>query len=325
VHLDWNEPSKVVRLAVDQNKARVVGVSSQDLSAFVNAVLTGHSVTYYREQDKLIEVLARAQPDERLDLGNLKDINIYTQSGRSIPLSQVATLRYDFEEPIIWRRDRLPTITVRADVVGHVQAPDVTARIDPELDPIRADLLDGYSIEVGGAVEGSAKGQRSVAAVVPVMVMVVVTLLMIQLQSVSRTLLVLATAPLGLIGVTLFLLVFRLPFGFVAMLGAIALAGMIMRNSVILVDQIDQDIKAGQAPWRAVVDATVRRFRPIVLTAAAAILAMIPLARSTFWGPMAIAIMGGLLVATVLTVYFVPALYATWFRLSPEPEPTAAA
>jgi multidrug efflux pump len=325
VHLDWNEPSKVVRLAVDQNKARVVGVSSQDLSAFVNAVLTGHSVTYYREQDKLIEVLARAQPDERLDLGNLKDINIYTQSGRSIPLSQVATLRYDFEEPIIWRRDRLPTITVRADVVGHVQAPDVTARIDPELDPIRADLPDGYSIEVGGAVEGSAKGQRSVAAVVPVMVMVVVTLLMIQLQSVSRTLLVLATAPLGLIGVTLFLLLFRVPFGFVAMLGAIALAGMIMRNSVILVDQIDQDIKAGQAPWRAVVDATVRRFRPIVLTAAAAILAMIPLARSTFWGPMAIAIMGGLLVATVLTVYFVPALYATWFRLAPEPEPTAAA
>jgi multidrug efflux pump len=325
VHLDWNEPSKVVRLAVDQNKARVVGVSSQDLSAFVNAVLTGHSVTYYREQDKLIEVLARAQPDERLDLGNLKDINIYTQSGRSIPLSQVATLRYDFEEPIIWRRDRLPTITVRADVGGGVQAPDVTARIDPELDPIRADLPADYHVEVGGAVEESRKGQRSVVAVVPVMLIVIVTLLMIQLQSVSRTLLVLLTAPLGLIGVTLFLLVFRVPFGFVAMLGAIALAGMIMRNSVILVDQIDQDIKAGRAPWRAVVEATVRRFRPIVLTAAAAILAMIPLARSAFWGPMAIAIMGGLLVATVLTVYFVPALYAAWFRLAPAPEPRAEA
>jgi multidrug efflux pump len=321
VHLDWNEPAKVVRLEVDQNKARVVGVSSQDLSAFVNAVLTGHSVTFYREQDKLIEVLARAQRDERLDLSNLKDINIHTQSGRSIPLSQVVTLRYDFEEPIIWRRNRLPTVTVRGDIVGGVQAPDVTARIDPALDAIRAELADDYRIEMGGAVEESRKGQESVAAVVPIMVIVIVTLLMIQLQSVSRTLLVLLTAPLGLIGVTLFLLVFRVPFGFVAMLGAIALAGMIMRNSVILVDQIDQDIKSGHTPWEAVVDATVRRFRPIVLTAAAAILAMIPLAQSNFWGPMAIAIMGGLLVATFLTVYFVPALYAAWFRIAPVPVP----
>ncbi|MFO1207365.1 MAG: efflux RND transporter permease subunit [Burkholderiales bacterium] len=325
VHLDWNEPSKVVRLEVDQNKARVVGVSSQDLSTFVNAVLSGHSVTYFRERDKLIEVRARAQPDERLDLGNLKDINIHTQSGRSIPLSQVVTLRYDFEEPIIWRRNRLPTVTVRGDVVGAVQAPDVTARIDPLLDPIRAELTDDYHIEIGGAVEESRKGQKSVAAVVPIMVIVIVTLLMIQLQSVSRMLLVLLTAPLGLIGVTLFLLLFHVPFGFVAMLGAIALAGMIMRNSVILVDQIDQDIAAGHAPWQAVVGATVRRFRPIVLTAAAAILAMIPLAQSTFWGPMAIAIMGGLLVATFLTVYFVPALYAAWFSLPRAPEPSTAA
>ncbi len=208
VHLDWNEPSKVVRLEVDQNKARVVGVSSQDLSTFVNAVLTGHSVTYYRERDKLIEVRARAQPDERLDLGNLKDINIHTQSGRSIPLSQVVTLRYDFEEPIIWRRNRLPTVTVRGDIVAAVQAPDVTARIDPLLDPIRAELPDDYHIEIGGAVEESRKGQHSVAAVVPIMVIVIVTLLMIQLQNVSRMLLVLLTAPLGIIGVTLFLLRF---------------------------------------------------------------------------------------------------------------------
>jgi multidrug efflux pump len=324
VHLDWHEPAKTVRLEVDQNKARVVGVSSQDLSTFVNAVLTGHSVTYYRERDKLIEVVARAQPNERLDLASLKDINIYTQSGRSIPLSQVVTIRYDFEEPIIWRRNRQPTVTVRADVVGGVQAPDVTARIDPQLDAIRATLPDDYHIEVGGAVEESGKGQRSVAAVVPVMVIVIVTLLMIQLQSVSRMFLVLLTAPLGLIGVTFFLLVFRVPFGFVAMLGAIALAGMIMRNSVILVDQIEQDIKTGHTPWQAVVEATVRRFRPIALTAAAAILAMIPLARSAFWGPMAIAIMGGLLVATMLTVYFVPALYAAWFRITPATERRAA-
>ncbi|MGH8751191.1 MAG: efflux RND transporter permease subunit, partial [Burkholderiales bacterium] len=315
VHLDWNELSKVVRLQVDQDKARVLGISSQDLSAVLNSILTGYSVTYYREKDKLIEVLARAEPNERLELGDIKDLNIPTRGGRAVPLSQIVNINYDFEEGVIWRRNRFPTLTVRADIGDNTQAPVVTAQIDPLLNSIRAQLSEDYHVEVGGAVEESAKGQASVVAVMPVMLLTVMTLLMIQLQSISRTLLVMLTAPLGLIGVTLFLLVFHVPFGFVAMLGVIALSGMIMRNSVILVDQIGQDIAAGHSAWDALIESTVRRCRPIMLTAAAAILAMIPLTRSNFWGPMAVAIMGGLLVATVLTLLFLPALYAAWFRV----------
>jgi len=316
VNLDWNERSKVVKLDVDQDKARVLGISSQRLSGIINSILTGYSVTFYREGDKLIEVLARAEANERLELGSIRDLNIPTPSGRAIPLSQIVTINYDFEEGVVWRRNRLPTITARGDIRGNIQAPVVTAQIDPLLNPIRAKLPEGYQVAVGGAVEESAKGQASVAAVMPVTVLVMVTLLMIQLQSISRTALVLLTAPLGMIGVTLFLLLFRIPFGFVAMLGVIALAGMIMRNSVILVDQIEQDIAAGRAPWDAIIDSTVRRFRPIMLTAATTILAMIPLTRSDFWGPMAVAIMGGLMVATVLTLLFLPALYAAWFRVA---------
>jgi multidrug efflux pump len=230
-------------------------------------------------------------------------------------LTQIATLSYGFEEGLIWRRNREPTITVQGDILGHIQAPVVSKQIDPALDAIRAQLPLGYRIEVGGAIEESARGQESVNAVMPVMVLTVVTLLMLHLQSMQKTVLVLLTAPLGLIGVTLFLLVFRVPFGFVAMLGVIALSGMIMRNSIILVDQIEQDLQAGHSPWDAVVESTVRRFRPIILTAAAAILAMIPLTQSNFWGPMAVAIMGGLLIATVLTLLFLPALYAAWFKV----------
>jgi multidrug efflux pump len=232
-----------------------------------------------------------------------------------VPLSQLATISYELEDGVVWRRNRLPTVTVRADIQGNIQAPVVTAQIDPLLNPLREKLPPGYYIQLGGAVEESAKGQDSVAAVMPVMIFVTITLLMIQLQSISRTFLVLLTAPLGLIGATFFLLLFNIPFGFVAMLGVIALSGMIMRNSVILVDQIEQDITAGKAPWEAIIGSTVRRFRPIMLTAAAAILAMIPLTRSDFWGPMAVAIMGGLLFATVLTLTFLPALYAGWFSV----------
>jgi multidrug efflux pump len=315
VHLDWNERSKVVRLDIDQDKARLVGVNSTDLSSTLNAILTGFHITEFRERDKLIEVLARAEGPERRSLEDLGDVNIPTQSGRWIPLSQVATVRYEQEDGVIWRRNRVPTITVQGDVIGSVQAPVVSKQIDPALAELRAKLPPGYRITVGGAIEESARGQGSVNAVVPIMLIVIVTLLMVHLQSISKTLLVLLTAPLGIIGVSLFLLVGNVPFGFVAMLGFIALNGMIMRNSVILVDQIDQDIEAGQPPWNAVIEATVRRFRPIVLTAAAAVLAMIPLSRSNFWGPMAVAIMGGLLVATVLTLLFLPALYAAWFRV----------
>jgi len=315
VHLDWNEKSKVVHLDIDQNKARLIGVNSSGLSNMLNAVLSGYFVTEFRERDKLIEVLARAEPAERKRLEDVADINIPTTSGRSIPLSQVATVRYAQEDGVIWRRNRVPTITVQGDVNGRIQAPVVSKQILPKLDAVKAKLPPGYRIEMGGAIEESARGQGSVNAVVPIMLITVVTLLMLHLQSFSKTFLVLLTAPLAIIGVTLFLLVGNVPFGFVAMLGFIALFGMIMRNSIILVDQIEQDIGAGHPPWNAVIDATVRRMRPITLTAAAAILAMIPLSRSNFWGPMAVAIMGGLLVATILTLLFLPALYAAWFRV----------
>jgi len=320
VNLDWNELVKAVRLDVDQSKARLLGLSSDDLAAALNSVLSGVLVTQYREGRELIDVVARAEASERLSLSGLKDLNVGgAENGRTVPLTQVAEISYVQEEGIIWRRDRQPVITVRADVVDGIQAPVVSMQVDPQLQQLRSALPPGYRIVMGGAIEESAKGNSSIGAVVPVMVLMMVTLLMIQLQSVSRTLLVLLTAPLGLIGVSAALLAFNVPFGFVALLGAIALAGMIMRNSVILVDQIDQDIAAGSHPWDAVIDATVRRFRPIVLTALAAILAMIPLSRSPFWGPMAFTIMGGLLVATLLTILFLPALYAAWFRVKPKP------
>jgi multidrug efflux pump len=320
VHLDWNEQVKTIRLAIDQNKARVIGVSSQGLSTVLNSILTGYSITQYREKDKLIEVLARAETQERLDPAKLAEINVPTQSGKWIPLGQIAKIEYGFEEGIIWRRNRQPTVTVRADTRGSVQAPVISRQIDPKLDTLRASLPEHYRIEMAGAIEESAKGENSIIAVMPFMLITVLTLLMIQLQSFQKTFMVLLTAPLGLIGVIVILLTWDVPFGFVANLGVIALFGMIMRNSVILVDQIDQDIKSGHTQWDAIVEATVRRFRPIVLTALAAVLAMIPLSRSNFWGPMAVAIMGGLVSATVLTLLFVPALYAAWFRVK-KPEP----
>ena len=315
VNFDWNEMSKTVRLEVDQDRARALGVSSFDLSNALSLLLNGLSTTQMRERDVLVDVVIRAVGDERVRLSALQDIAIRTASGRSVPLAQVVKLRYELEDGLIIRRNRLPTVTVRADIRGAVQAPVVTQQISPQLDAVRATLPPGFRIEVGGAIEESGKGERSIKAVMPVMVFLVITLLMVQLQNIGRTVLVLLTAPLGLIGVALALLVFNVPFGFVANLGVIALSGMIMRNSVILVDQIEQDEKAGKPTWEAIVGSTVRRFRPIMLTAAAAILAMIPLSRSVFWGPMAVAIMGGLIVATLLTVFFLPALYAAWYRV----------
>jgi multidrug efflux pump len=254
----------------------------------------------------------------------LKDLAVPVGQGRTVPLAQIADITYGFEQGIYWRRDRLPAITVRADLRDGIQAPVVSQQLDAVLAPIRADLPQGYRIDTGGAIEDASRGQKSIAVVAPVMVIVMVTALMLQLQSFARLALVLLTAPLGLIGVTAALLLFSVPFGFVAMLGTIALAGMIMRNSVILVDQIDHDIDEGAEPSEAIVEATVRRFRPIMLTAAAAVLAMIPLTRSAFYGPMAVAIMGGLVVATVLTLLFLPALSAAWFRV-PRPGEVGAA
>ncbi|MBP3061053.1 efflux RND transporter permease subunit [Pseudomonas chengduensis] len=315
VHLDWEEPSKVVILNIDQDRARALGVNTAELSRFLQGSLSGTSVSQYREGNELIEILQRGTPQERKALSLLPSLAVPTDSGRSVALSQVATLEYGFEEGIIWHRNRLPNVTVRADVYGKQQPASLTQQILPTLDPIRAELPAGYLLEVGGTVEDSQRGQKSVNAGIPLFIVVVLTLLMLQLKSFSRTAMVFLTAPLGLIGVTLFLLIFRQPFGFVAMLGTIALAGMIMRNSVILVDQIEQDISHGLDRWHAVIEATVRRFRPIVLTALAAVLAMIPLSRSVFFGPMAVAIMGGLVVATALTLLFLPALYAAWFRV----------
>ncbi len=318
VNLNWSEPSKVVRLVVDQERARALGVSSAQIAHFLSSSLSGMQVSTYREGNRQIGMLLRGPDDERAQLDMLASLAIPTPSGTAVPLAQVARLEYVFEDGIIWHRNRLPTVTVRADIADGLLPPEVTGQILPTLDGIRTALPDGYLLEVGGTVEDSARGQNSIKAGMPLFLIVVVTLLMLQLRSFSRAAMVLVTAPLGIIGATLFLLIFRVPFGFVALLGTIALAGMIMRNSVILVDQIQQDIDAGHDRWHAIIDATVRRFRPIVLTALAAVLAMIPLSRSAFYGSMAISIMGGLIVGTVLTLVFLPALYAAWFRVRPD-------
>jgi multidrug efflux pump len=315
VNLDWQEPSKVIRLELDQERARALGVSSAQVAAFVRGSVSGSHVSHYREGNQLIEILLRGPDDERSRMSLIGSLSVPTAHGRSIPLAQIATIEYGFEEGVIWHRDRLPTVIVRADIYGAIQPASVTAELLPQLAPIRAALPSGYLLETGGTVEDSGRGQASVNAGLPLFLVVVFSLLMLQLKSFSRSLLVFLTAPLGLIGVVLFLLVLRVPFGFVAMLGTIALSGMIMRNSIILIDQIEQDIEAGRSHFEATIEATVRRFRPIVLTAAASILAMIPLSRSVFFGPMAVAIMGGLLVATALTLLFLPALYAAWFRV----------
>ncbi len=314
-HLNWNEQVKSIRLEVDQDRARALGLTPQDVSQMLQTLLSGYVVTQYREGIEHIDVIARAVPSERLELDRLPSLTIVTRNGVAVPLSQIARLNYEFEEPILWRRNRDIVLTARGDVVDNVQAPDVTNAVLPKLRAIKAALPYGYRIETGGSIEESVKANVALAVVFPVMAIAMLALLMVQLQSFSRLALVFVTAPLGLIGATGALLVSHRPFGFVALLGLIALAGMIMRNTVILVDQIDRDIAAGHGRHRAVIAATIRRARPVALTALAAILGMIPLASSVFWGPMAITIMGGLLVATVLTLVVVPALYALWFRV----------
>lgn len=315
VHLNWEEPTKLIYLDIDQDRARALGITTQRLSQFLQGALSGTRVNLFRENNELIEILLRGPDRERQRVELLQSLAIPTESGARVPLSQIATLEYGFEEGVVYHRNQLPTVTVYGDIYGNQQAAALMQQILPTLEPIRAQLPDGYLLEVGGTLEDSARGQKSVMAGMPLFILVVMSLLMLQLKNISRSILVFLTAPLCLIGVSIFLLLFNKPFGFIAMLGTIALSGMIMRNSVILVDQIDQDIKTGTQPWQAIVEATVRRFRPIVLTALAAVLAMIPLSRSIFFGPMAVAIMGGLIVATALTLLFLPALYAAWFRV----------
>lgn len=322
VHLDWGEPSKVIHLNIDQDRARQMGVSSLDLANFLNSSISGATIHQYREKRELIEIRLRGDQAERINVEALSSLAVPTANGGSVPLAQIAKIEYDFEDGLIWHRNRLPTITVRADIRSKLQPATVVGELAEKMDKLRAELPSGYLVEVGGTVEESARGQNSVNAGMPFFLAVVMTLLMIQLKSMSRAFIVLLTAPLGLIGVVLFLLLFNKPFGFVAMLGTIALSGMIMRNSLILIDQIEQDIQEGHDPWSAIVDATTRRCRPIVLTALAAVLAMIPLSRSIFFGPMAVAIMGGLIVATLLTLFFLPALYAQCFKVKKNKQST---
>ncbi len=320
IQFDWFERSKVIKLDIDQDKARLLGITSAEVSAFVNGSLNGTQVTFLREGDKQIEVLLRGPADERARISLIESLSIPTHAGRAVPLTQIAKVRYEFEDPVIWRRDRLPTITIKGDIYKPALQPaTIVAQLGAPIAALRAKLEPGFRLDVGGAVEESAKGEQSIKSGMPLFLFVVLSVLMIQLKSFQRVVIVVLTAPLGLIGVTLFLIVLNKPFGFVAMLGTIALFGMIMRNSVILIDQIEQDIGAGHDRFHAVIDATVRRLRPIVLTAMAAVLAMIPLVRSAFFGPMAVAIMGGLLVATLLTLFFLPALYATWFGIKASP------
>ena len=322
--LDWNEQVRSMRVVVDQDKARQLGLTTADLQGLVQTTLDGSPVTQIRRGEELVDVVVRATPEERRGIGQLGDLQVFTRSGVTVPLSQVARIEPTFEEPVLWRRNRDMALTVRSDLADGVQGPYATTQIRPSLQPIIESLPAGYRIEEGGAIEESDKANVALFAVFPAMFAVTLALLMIQLQSFSRMFMVFLTSPLAIIGVVPALLAFRAPFGFVALLGVIALGGMIMRNAIILVDQIDQDIGRGAAPWSAIVEATVRRSRPVVLTAAAAVLAMIPLTRSVFWGPMAISIMGGLVVATALTLVFVPALYAAWFKVRRE-APAAAA
>jgi len=323
VNDNWNENIKVLRLHIDQDKARALGVTSQQIAQASRTILSGSTIGQYREGDKLVDIVLRQPAEERNAITDIGNAYMPTASGRSVPLPQIAKVDFTWEPGILWREGRDFAVTIQGDVVEGVQGPTVTAQVWPKLQELAATMPPGYRIEVAGAVEESSKGQGSLLANVPLMAFIMLTLLMLQLHSFSRAMLVMLTAPLGIAGVAGALLLLNRPFGFVALLGFIALVGMIMRNSVILIDQIEQDRSRGVPTWDAIVESAVRRFRPIVLTAAAAVLAMIPLSRSVFWGPMAVAIMGGLIVATVLTLLALPAMYAAWFRVRRE-APAAA-
>jgi len=326
VNDNWNESVKVLRLDIDQDKARALGVSSQTIAQSSRTLLSGSTVGQYREGDKLIDIVLRQPLDERNAISDIGNAYLPTSTGRAVPLTQIAKISFNWEPGVLWREGRNYAVTVQGDVIEGLQGPTVSAQLSPLLNELAAKMPPGYTIEVAGAVEESSKGQGSIAAGVPIMLFLTFTLLMLQLKSFSRAMLVFLTGPLGIAGVAGALLLLDRPFGFVALLGVIALMGMIMRNSVILIDQIEQDRERGVPTWNAIVESAVRRFRPIVLTAAAAVLAMIPLSRSVFWGPMAVAIMGGLIVATALTLLALPAMYAAWFRVKrPEDEASTLA
>ena len=317
VNLEWDEPAKSIHVDIDQDRARLMGLTPQEIELALQTHLSGTTISQYREGTETIQVVARAIESERLNLEQFADLTLFTQSGKVVPLSQVGNIRARLEEPIVWRRNQERSLSVRCDIADGTQAPDVSARLESALAQVRSELPPGYRIETGGAIEESKKANKALFALFPLMILLMLALLMSQVHSFKKMLLIFGIAPLGLIGAVAFLHLFNAPFGFVALLGVIALAGMDMRNSVILVDQIEQDMKSGLSEWDAVIESSVRRARPVILTAATAILAMIPLTRSVFWGPMAIAIMGGLSLATFLTLINLPALYVLLFRVRP--------
>ncbi|MEI7459361.1 MAG: efflux RND transporter permease subunit [Pirellula sp.] len=317
VNLEWDEPAKSIHIDIDQDRARLMGLAPQEIELGLQTLLSGTPISQYREETETIQVVARAIESERLNLTQFADMTLFTQNGRAVPLSQIGNIRPGLEEPIVWRRNQERSLAVRCDVADGFQAPDISGKVEKKLATLKAGLPVGYRIEAGGAIEESGKANKALFAMFPIMILLMLTLLMLQVHSFKKMILIFGIAPLGLIGAVAFLLLFGSPFGFVALLGVIALAGMDMRNSVILVDQIEQDIAQGLSEWDAVIESSVRRARPVILTAATAILAMIPLTRSVFWGPMAIAIMGGLSIATFLTLINLPALYVLFFRVKP--------
>lgn len=317
---NWNEPARVVKIDVLQDKARQLGVSSQDIAMALNTVVQGNAVTQVRDDIYLVDVIGRAAEKERGSIDTLLDLQLQSSSGQSVPLSSVATFHYELEQPTIWRRDRIPTITIKAGIGDATQPATVVKALSDKVSAFEKTLPAGYSVKIGGAVEESAKSQGPIAKVAPAMFVIMATLLMIQLQSFHRLFLVFSVAPLALIGVVVALLASNSPLGFVALLGVLALVGILIRNSVILIVQIEELRAEGMSAWKAVVEATEHRMRPIMLTAAAATLALIPISHEIFWGPMAYAMMGGIVVGTALTLLFLPALYIAWFRIPREAE-----
>ncbi|MEX2696460.1 efflux RND transporter permease subunit, partial [Rhizobium mongolense] len=317
---DWNEPARVVKIDVLQDKARQLGVSSQDIAMALNTVVQGNAVTQVRDNIYLVDVIGRAAEKERGSIDTLLDLQLQSSSGQSVPLSSVATFHYELEQPTIWRRDRIPTITIKAGIGDATQPATVVKALSDKVSAFEKTMPAGYSVKIGGAVEESAKSQGPIAKVAPAMFVIMATLLMIQLQSFHRLFLVFSVAPLALIGVVVALLASNSPLGFVALLGVLALVGILIRNSVILIVQIEELRAEGMSAWKAVVEATEHRMRPIMLTAAAATLALIPISHEIFWGPMAYAMMGGIVVGTALTLLFLPALYVAWFRIPREIE-----
>jgi multidrug efflux pump subunit AcrB len=315
VTYDWNEPGRVLKVNVLQDQASKLGISSESIARTLNGIVGGTTITQVRDDIYLIDVIGRANDSDRASIESIQNLQIQNGNGRSFPIASVATIDYEIEQPIVWRRGRSPTITIKASISSVVQPATVVDQLKSQIEGLRRDIPAGYSIQTAGSVEESGKAQGPILEIVPLMMFIIATVLMIQLQSFQRLFLVVAVAPLGIIGVVAALLPSGAPLGFVAILGILALVGILIRNSVILIVQIETLRDEGVEAWSAVVEATEHRMRPILLTAAAASLSLIPISREIFWGPMAFAMMGGIVVGTILTLLFLPALYVAWFRI----------